>query len=427
MVKDTANRVVITGFGCLTSVGSDFMSSWDAIKAGHSGITMIQQWDVTGWEHPLGAEIKNYEPRTMISDRKLLKLLSRHDVIGLNAVAQAVAHSGIMPYRDTLADVTQFNDRFGVYVGSPGMRYTQQYDFHPLLTYAAGDMKKFGEGLFEQVHPMWLLRILPNNVLAYTGIQYNFKGANENVTNHAVSGMQALTEAYYALRDGIVDRAVAVSYESGVEPEAQINYGTLGALSPTGLRPYDQERNGTVLAEGAGCLVLETLSAAEERNATIYGEILGAATTSEAMGVFPIRDDGDGLARAIQGALKKARMGANDIGVITAHGNGTQNSDATEAMAISRVFGANTVPVMGYKWSLGHTLTAAGVIETLFSLQSLREKQIPGIATLNKVAYDCMDLNVSQQPQAIKLPIALGITRGFASVNSCLIISSDVS
>jgi 3-oxoacyl-[acyl-carrier-protein] synthase-1 len=422
MIKQHEERVVVTGYGCLTSVGHNFTDTWAAITQGQSGISRITQWDVTGWEHPLGAEIKNYDPKTLIADRKLLKLLSRHDVIGLNAVAQALAHSQLLPYRESLADATFFNDRSGVFVGSPGSYFRQQYDFHPLLNYAQGDMQRFAAGLFEQVHPMWLLRILPNNVLAYTGIQYQFKGANENVANHAVSSMQAIAEACHALKQGTIDRAIAVGYESAVEPQGQIYYGSLGALSSTGLQSFDQERSGTVLAEGAGALVLETLSAAKERGAVIYGEILAAATTNEAMGVFPVREDADGLIRALNNVLIKAKLQPDAIGMLTAHGNGTYNSDTTEAIAINTVFSPNSIPTTGFKWSLGHTLTAAGVLETILTLQCLRQQQLPGIASLKTLARDCAGLRVSNNPQAVRSPIGVVVSRGFASVNCCLVI-----
>lgn len=418
-----SERIVVTGLGCLTAAGKDLASTWDAINKGETGVNRITLWDVNGWDYPLAAEIKNYDPRTMLSDRKLLKMLSRHDVIGLNAVAQAMDDSAMIHYRDNLSDATEFNDRTGVYVGSPGIRFQQQYDFHPLLSHAQGDLTKFGSGIFDHIHPMWLLKILPNNVLAYTGIQYGFKGANENIANHAVSGIQAIIEAFYALRDGIVDRAVVVGYESGVEPQGQVYYSSLGALSSTGIRSFDVNHDGTILAEAAGCLVLETESSAKARGATIYAEILSGATTNEAMGVFSIRDDADGLIRSMQQALAKANLDAKQIGMITAHANGTPQSDNSEALAIHQIFGAST-PVTGFKWSIGHSLTAAGLMDTIFTIKCLQEKKLPGIATLNELAPGCANISASNDQQAIQSDTALVIARGFASLNSTLVIKA---
>lgn len=425
-MNQTKPRVVITGFGALTAIGNTAEESWQNICQGKSGIAPIQQWDAREFEYPLGGELKDYNPRKMIADRKLLKLLSRQDVIGLNAVTQALEHSQLLAYRETLADATEFNDRTGVFVGSPGNRFQQQYDFLPLFTHAKGDIKEFNTALFEHIHPMWLLRILPNNVLAYAGILNGFKGANENITNHAISGSQAIAEAYRWISGGDIDRAVVVAYEAGVEPEGQIYYGGLGALSANDLKPFAKDRNGTILAEGAGALILETLESAKNRGATIYGEILGDATTSEAMGVFPIRNDADGLIRALKNALKHARISIDDIGMITAHGNGNIQSDATEALAIDNIFNGHAVPVTAFKWALGHSLSAAGTIEAIFSLLALREQQAPGIANLDQVANDCQAISVSQKTQKLISPIGVMITRAFASINNCLIINANV-
>lgn len=418
-----SKRVVITGFGALTSAGQTVDETWNAIKNGQSGIDKITLWDVSDWEYCLGGEIKNYNPRQMVSDRKLLKLLSRHDVFGLYAANQAVTHSNILSYRDALNDPTQFNDRTGVYVASPGTKFNQQHDLLPLLAQAKRDMKRYGEELFNIVHPMWLLRILANNVLAYVGIEHGFKGPNQNIMNHAAGGVQAICAATQAIKNDYADRAIVVGYEAAIEPQAQIYYANIGALSPTGLKPFDQNRNGTILAEGAGAMMLESLESAKEREATIYGEILGDGISSEAKGIFQIRDDGDGPERSIQRALRRAELTPDKIGMITTHGNGTVNSDASEVLAYSKIFGENKIPATGFKWSLGHTIGAIGVIETIFTLLSLRENCVPGIASLDKQADDCQSIKISREHQKTQSPIGLLMTRGFCGLNASLIIN----
>lgn len=416
-------RIVVTGWGSLTAAGSTVEDTWQNIKAGQSGIDTINAWDVTDWEYAQGGQIKNLEPKQIV-DRKLLKLLSHHDVIGLGAVNQALTHSQLFPYRETLTDPTEFNERTGVYVASPGTKFHQQYDFFPLLTQAEGSLQRFGAELSGVVHPMWLLRTLPNNVLAYTAIQHGFKGANQNIINHSVGGIQAILEASYAILRGNIDRAVVVGYDAMLEPQAQIYYSALGVVSKTGLKPFDAKRDGTILAEGAGAVLLETLSSAKARGATIYGEILGGDTTSEAVGIFPIREDGDGLARVIQNTLTKVQIDAEEIGMITAHANGTVISDAIEAEVFAKLF--SELPVTGFKWSLGHTFAAVGVIETILTLLSLKENIVPGIATLAQKANDCSKINVSAKHQPISKHNALVINRGFSSVNSCLAVASFV-
>lgn len=416
-------RIVVTGWGCLSAVGNSVAETWNAIKTGSSGIDKISTWDASEWEYPLGAQIKNLDPKQYI-DRKLLKLLSQHDVLGLGAVDQAVRHSELLSYRESLADPTDFNERTGVYVASPGSKFYQQYDFFPLLTQSKGCLKQFGEDLSSIVHPMWLLRTLPNNVLAYTGIQYGFKGANQNIINHSVGGAQAILEASYAIREGVIDRAVVSGYDMMTDPQTQTYYAALGVLTKQKLKPFDESRDGTVLGEGSGSLILETLDSAKERGATIYGEILDGASVAEAMGIFAIREDGEGLASALAQTLQRAELNSQDIGMITAHGNGTIVSDAVEAKVYSELF--SNIPITGFKWALGHTFAAAGVIETILTFLSLQEKQVPGISTFQEKAQDCAGINVNKISQALKKPIAVVVTRGFASISTCVALTSFI-
>jgi 3-oxoacyl-[acyl-carrier-protein] synthase-1 len=414
-------QVVITGWGGLSSAGYTIDETWNTIKQGKSGIDTITGWDSIGWDYRLGAEIKDFDPKPFM-DRKLLKLISRHDTFGLAAVEQAIRHSELVVYRNNLSDPTEFNERTGIYVSSSGSKFYQQYDFFPLFSEAQGDIKKFGTELSNLVHPMWLLRTLPNNVLAYTGIQYGFKGPNQNIVNHSVGGVQAITEAAHELMRGTMERAVVVGYDSVVEPQLQMYFSALGVLSKQGIKPFDKNRDGTILGEGAGALVLETRSAAKKRGATIYAEITPGASTSEAAGIFSIRADGEGLVRVMQETLKRAQLSSNDIGMITAHSNGTDISDKVEADSIHTIFADSPPPVTGFKWSIGHTFAAAGVIETILTLLALKEGIAPGIATLQQKAKDCNTLKVSCVHQPIQKSTALLINRGFGSVSSSLII-----
>lgn len=419
-------RIVVTGCGCITASGADVGATWEAVVSGDSGIQPVSSWDATDWKYSLAGEIKNYQPRTLLSDRKLLKVISRQDVLGLSAVDQALEDSGILEYRDSLEDPTSFNDRTGVFVGSPGTKYRQQHDYLQSLAEAGGDMSVFGSEAMDQVHPMWLLRTLPNNVLAYTGIGHGFKGANENVTAHGISGAQAIAEACRYLRAGAIDRAVVVGYDSVSEPEALVYYASMGLLSPRALRPFDRDRDGTILGEGAGAMVLEARDEAAKRGATIFGEVLGTSVSSEG-GILSVSEDGAGLVQAIRVSLEDAGLQPDDIGMITAHANGSKPSDASEAIAISEVFGASTVPVTGFKWSLGHTVAASGVIEGILTLSSLRERRVPGIASLENLAPDCSDLKVSAVEQPPRSALGLLATRGFAGLNSCVVFSTDVN
>lgn len=419
------NRVFITGRSALTATGATSDDTWNAVLSGYSGIGEITQWDLTGWSHRLGGELKNFQPAKMLPDRKLIKAISRQDVIGLNAAVQAIEHSQMIAYRDTLACGESFNDQTAIYVGSPGNKYFQQYDFLPLMAKTQTDMQRFATQLFDEVHPMWLLRILPNNVLAYTGITYGFKGPNHNITNHAVSGTQAILEAYHAIRSGQTERAVVVAYDMGIEPQALFYYQQLGVLSDRHLRPFDNEHDGTILADGAAALVLESEASVRARTATCYGELVGGLSTSEAEGLFSLDAEGQPLAHLIQQTLDTVGLDKNDIGMIVAHGNGNGKSDNSEAQAIGSIFTQNIPPVTAFKWSTGHTLCASGILDAVMTTYALTAGCAPGIANLQNIAPNCEHLSLSASHQPLNTSSsALMINRGFASMNACLVIKA---
>ena len=201
-------------------------------------------------------------------------------------------------------------------------------------------------------------------------------------------------------------------------------YHQCGLLAPETLRPFDAERRGSVFGEGAGALALETEDAATRRGATVLGEVLGGGYAAEGEGLLAIRDDGDGLGRAIAQVLDTAGLAPKDVGMIVAHGNGTPQSDASEAKALRAIFGHADAapPVTAFKWAIGHLIAAAGITETVLALTALRERVVPGIATLTSLDPDCTSLRVSSAPQTPRSDTALILCRGFAGTNAALII-----
>jgi 3-oxoacyl-[acyl-carrier-protein] synthase-1 len=421
-------KVLVTGLSTVSSVGMDIDTTWQALLRGETGVRSVPQWEEQVEGQFIGAAVKDYQPRRMIPDPKWLKLISRQDVIGLNAAFQAIDQAGFISYRDSLeseAAKEAFNNGTGVYVGSAGNKFFQQYDFMPLFAQAEGKTTNFGAHLFETVHPMWLLKILPNNVLAYTGIQHGFKGPNQNVTNHAGSGLQAIIEAYWAIALGQADRAVVVAYDAATEPQSVSYYEQLGTISASGVvKPFDVNRDGTILGEGAAALVLESESAAQERGATCYAEILGGTSVSEAKGLFGLDETAEPLMRLMHSILEKSHLKPSDVGMVTAHANGNRQSDATEALAISSLFGENTVPVTGFKWSIGHTLCAAGLLDTALTIKALYEKTIPGIASFKQLSSDCQGISVSSKERSLDSSVALVLNRGFGGIDSGLLLKA---
>ncbi len=418
---------MVTGLGVICAAGKDPEEVWEAARAGRSAIAPIRQWNSSSWASRMAGEIPDLNPRALVEDRKLHKLIRRTDLLGLYAASKAIDCAGLLAHRDALgpAHVDQFNERTGVYVGSGAAAYQDQYEFFPLLTAAAGDLGVFGRELTSTVNPMWLLRVLPNNVLCHIGIRYGFKGPNACVTNHSVSGALAVAEAAAALRVGEADRAVTVAHDSPVEPETILYYHALGLLAGDTIRPFDSGRSGSLLGEGAAALVLETESTARSRGAKLLGELLGSGCVAEAEGLLPIRPDGDGLARAIALALDEAGLDPSDVGVIVAHGNGTLASDASEAAAIRRIFGVALPPVTAFKWAFGNLLAASGIIDAVLALTSLRYGEVPGIATLRKLDPACADLPVLTAAQAPRSDVALVLSRGFAGTNAALLFRAS--
>jgi 3-oxoacyl-[acyl-carrier-protein] synthase-1 len=267
------------------------------------------------------------------------------------------------------------------------------------------------------VDPLWLLRHLPNNVVCHVGIRFGFKGANACVTNQCVGGLLALIEAAEALLAGEADRAAAIGHDAPIDAETLLHYHNLGLLTPEVLRPFDRRRAGTVFGEGAAALVVESAADAEARGATVLGEFLGSGCVTEATGVVDIRADGDGLARAIELALSEAKLSPDDVGMILAHGTGTRASDASEALAIRRIWGEAPPPITAFKWAYGHLIAGSGILDLGLALRSLREGVVPGIPTLREYDPSLPSLPVAPTRRRPRSDIAIVLCRGFAGMN----------
>jgi 3-oxoacyl-[acyl-carrier-protein] synthase-1 len=417
--------IAITGAGAICGAGLTVDETWEAITSGHSAVGPIDQWDASKWPVGISAEIRDVSNRTLVEDRKLHKMISRTDMLGLFASQHAIEGSGLVGHRDGLGEEAQlaFNDRSGVFAGSGGGNYRSNYDFFPAMSEAGdGGLPRFGEEFGNSVNPMWLLRNLPNNVLCHVGIRYNLKGTNACVTNQCAGGIMAMAEAAAAIGNDEADRVVATGHDTPFEPEAVHAYHQFGLLSKEALRPFDRGRDGTVFGEGAASLVLEKPAEAQARGATVLGEFLGFGCVSEATGILDVRPDGDGVARAIGLALDDAGIAAEDVGMIVAHGNGTRASDASEATAIRRVFGETVPPVTGFKWAVGHLIAASGALDLVLALRALRDSVVPGIATLRDVDPEILPFPVSAEPQSPRSEVALVICRGFGGMNVAALV-----
>src|SRR5262245_40811437 len=265
----SGSRILITGTGAVCGAGMSPEAILDTVSEGRKAIGPITLWDTTGWPCRVAGEIPDFNPRALVDDRKLHKLIRRTDLVGIYAAGAAIAAANIVAWRDSLSpeDAIRFNDRSGVFDGSGGGNYQNQYDFFPLMTEAEGDLAVFGRELTNAVNPMWLLRTLPNNVLGHLGIRYMLKGPNTCITHHSGDGTQSSIEAAAALLSGEADRAVAVGHDTPIEPEMVLFYHRLGLLAGSELLPFDARRSGALFGEGAGAIVLETEDSARGRGA----------------------------------------------------------------------------------------------------------------------------------------------------------------
>lgn len=424
-----SHHIAITGVGAVCGAGLNVDEIWAAIVGGRSAVGPIEQWDASRWPVNVSAEVRGVDNRTLVPDRKLHKMISRTDLFGLFAADQAVQQSGLLAYRDALAETERpgFNDRTGVFSGSGGGNYRSNYDFFPAMSAANGSVQKFGGEFSQSVNPIWLLKNLPNNVLCHVGIRYNFKGTNACVTNQCAGGVMAFAEAAAALRNDEADRACATAHDTPFEPETVFGYHQLGLLSRDVLRPFDRERSGTIFGEGAAAMVLERTADATARGATVLGEFLGSGCVTEATGILDLRPDGDGVSRAIALALADAGLQPDAVGMIVAHGNGTRASDASEAAGIRRVFGDNAPPVTAFKWCVGHLIAASGALDLVLALRVLRENIVPGISTLRTLDKEFAPFPVSARPQRPRSNIALVICRGFGGMNVATLVRAGAS
>ena len=417
-------RIVVTGSGAICGAGKSPAEIVDGALEGRSAIAEIASFDVSAWPRRYAAEVTDYDAAKLTGDRKVLKLIRRSDVFGLYAASQAIAEAGFARYRETLDEAadTVFAEAKGCYVGSGGGAFNVNYDFFPLMAQAGGDLAAFGRDLPDTVNPMWLLRTLPNNVLCHVGIRHNFKGPNACITNHTTSGLLAVIEGAEAIRDREAERVVAAGHEAPVEPQTILYYHRCGLVAQRAIRPFDASRDGSLLGEGAAALVLESEASAKARDARILGEYLGGGDASEALGLLALASDGGGAVRAIRAALDDAGLAAADVGMIVAHGNGTPQSDASEAVALRTVFGRTTPPVTGFKWATGHPLAPSGILDLTLGLEAARRGVVPGIATLDTLDPACAGVSVRKAAQEPANDVVLVLCRGFGSTNAAVIL-----
>ncbi len=408
------NRVVVTGMGLLTAVGLDVDETWESLLAGKGGIGPITLFDASDQTVRFAAEVKGFDPEKYM-DRKEVKRADRFLQLAMAATEQAMQQAGLAE-RSAEAPT----NRMGVIVGSGiGGLSTLEAQHSKMLDRGPGRVSPF-------FIPMFIADMAPGMI----SMRYGARGPNYATVSACSSSAHALGLALRSLRNGEADIMIAGGTESTVTPLCMAGFASMKALSErnddpaSASRPFDADRDGFVLGEGAGMLVLETLEHARSRGAPILGELAGFGQSADAYHMTAPAPGGAGAQLAMEHALADAGAGRDDIRYVNAHGTSTPANDATETTAIRAVFGdrADGLLVSSTKSMTGHTLGAAGAVETVICLLACRNGVVPPTINYDTPDPEC-DLNyVPNEPVEADVGMALSNSFGFGGHNVALVV-----
>lgn len=421
-------RVVVTGVGVVAPNGVGRKDFWSACLNGRSGVGVIRTFDSSRHPVKIAAEVHDFDvtPYLPTEQRKNVKLMSRAMRFAVGAASLSISDSGL--------DLKKENsERLGVVMGT-GLVPIDLPELAPRLMEACdanGELQpdKLGMKGTSALFPLWVLKYLPNMVAAHISLALNAQGPNSTITTACSAGTQAVGEAFRLIGRDDADIVLAGGADSRVDPLLLLAYTALGALSraersPCEVsRPFDGKRDGFVLGEGAGVLVLEELEHAKKRDAPIYAEVLGMGSSFDAYSITKPDPKAGGAARAIEWALKEARIDHRDVDYINAHGTGTPLNDASEANAINHWAGerAAAIPVSSTKASIGHLLGAAGAVETAVCLMAMQGRWLPPTRSCREVDSLCR-FPVVTTPTGARIRCAVTNSFGFGGANASLVL-----
>jgi 3-oxoacyl-[acyl-carrier-protein] synthase II len=416
-------RVAITGLGLVTPAGNDVASTWATLQSGRSMGAPITIFDASGFSTRIAAEVKGFDARAVIDDRRLLKFANRSHAFALAAADQALADAGIRPTPATSA-------RWGLSVGTGMMGMA--WDDLSSLGLAAADGEDVDptrlQGSDTGRDPMVFCRAQTSAGLALLGRRYGIGGYSTSVHTACASGGQAVGTAMKLIRRGTVDFALAGGFDSMINPVGLAGFCLLGAVSADNdapsraSRPFDATRNGFVLGEGAGFVVLESWERAVARGARIYAEIAGDGNSLSSYRITDSHPSGDGPIQAMHWALADADATPQDVDYVNAHGTSTPMNDRSESAAMHAVFGAEVgrVSVSSTKSAMGHLIAAAGAVEAAVCALSIHHGVLPVNANYLHPDPDCMLNLVVGAARKQPVRVALSNSLGFGGSNSCL-------
>jgi 3-oxoacyl-[acyl-carrier-protein] synthase II len=422
-------RVVITGLGVVAPNGVGKDAFWTACRDGISGVGPIRSFDASTYPVKIAAEVQDFDVTPFLPDehRKSVKIMSRSTRFAVGAAGLALRDSGIGP---------KWHDptRVGVCMGT-GVVPIDLPEIAPALASACSEdgqlqVNRLGERGATAVQPMWILKYLPNMVAAHISMAFNAQGPNSTLTTACVAGTQAIGEAFRLIARGDADVMLAGGADSRIDPLMLLAYSALGAVSRSDRspqevsRPFDRRRDGFVLGEGSGVLVLEDMEQARRRGAHIYAEIKGFGSSFDAFSVTKPDPEARGAARAIMAALAEARVDRRDVNYINAHGTSTRLNDQMETVAVKRVFGehARRLPLSSIKSMIGHLIGAAGAVEAVALALTLSDGVVPPTINLTDPDPAC-DLDyVPRTARECGVRTAVSTSFGFGGQNGALVM-----
>jgi 3-oxoacyl-[acyl-carrier-protein] synthase II len=422
-------RVVVTGIGVVSPNGIGRRAFSEAIVEGRSGVGVIESFDTSGQAIKIAGEVKGFDVSPYLGDhRKNLKVMSRAVQFAVGAGALAVEDAGLDPSK-------LIPERFGVCMGT-GITPMDVAELVGPISKGIGqdggfDLSRFVTAQSESIFPLWLLKHLPNMAAAHLSILHHAMGPNNTIVTACAAGTQAVGEAFRLIRRGDADVMLAGGCDSRLDPLMMIAYQAMKAVSisnrpPSQVsRPFDGQRDGFVLGEGAAVLILESLSRAKRRGATIYAEVTGYGSSFDAYGITRPEPEGKGAALAMQAALREARQDPSSIDYINAHGTSTRLNDLMETMAVKRVFGhrASKIPMSSQKSMVGHLIGASGALEAAATALSLQRGVVPPTINQETPDPDC-DLDyVPNTAREIPVRTAISNSFGFGGQNASLVLT----
>ncbi len=405
-------RVVVSGLAAITPLGNDLKTSWANLLGGKSGIGPITLFDATEYASRIAGEVKGLDLDAYIPPKQKRRM-DRFVQFAVACAKQLVEHADY-----TVPEETAHRVACLLGVGLGGLDTIEQ--FHSKLL-AAGPNK---------ISPFMIPQLISNMAPGQIAMATGAKGGNVVMTSACASGTHAIGHAFTEIKVGRCDAVITGGSEATITPMGVSGFTALKALSTSGnqtpeqvSRPFDAQRDGFVIGEGAGLLLLESLESAQARGAKIYAEVVGFGSSDDAFHMTAPREDAEGMARAIRMAIEEAGITPEAIDCVNAHGTSTQLNDKSETLALKKVFGphAQKLRISANKSQMGHLLGAAGGVEAVFSCMTLDSGFVPGTLNLENPDPDC-DLNyMAGGPEAYQAEYVLSNSFGFGGTNACLV------